>query len=299
MRAWDIISGLLIWLGFIDDYENRENPFILTIKRGILCTQRKEFESAEIILHSALKMAQDLDYELAETYIFDLLANNAFQKEDFKTAQKLFIEVLKRIISKGMKPNEEPIIEISIKLATIYSKTEDFTKCEEGFRFCLSEQNKRVEPFIHKSLDQLTKEEINSLALWGMCLDYYAKHLSSIGRFSEALDHYKSALSVCQQINGNTHPQTLVLMNDTAATLIHLNDYENALAYLKKAIDGAIRTDSEDLALFYYNIGSIYLTQCNYDLAQISCRESLNYSLQLKDKVLEKKARECLIKSRN
>lgn len=297
MRSWDIVSGLLIWFGLIDDYENKENPFILTIKRGILCMQREEFDKAEIILHSALKIAQEMDYESAETYIFDLLANNAFQKQDMKTAETLFIEVLKRVMIKGMKPNEEPIIEISIKLATIYSKTGDFSKCDEGFRFCLEEQKKRVEPFINKSSDELNKEEINSLALWGMCLDYYAKHLSSIGRFESAIANYKSALAICQQINGNYHPQTLVLLNDTAATLIHLNDFESALAYLKKAIDGAVRTQSQDLATFYYNIGSLYLQQYNHELARISCRESLNFSLQLKDKILEQKARECLIKA--
>ena len=261
--------------------------------------QNEDYEKAELILHSALQMAQDLDFESAQTYIYDILANNYLKKKDYKRAEQLFAVVFNHVINKGMEPNDEAIIEMSIKLSHIYSSFGDFEKSKTGFDFCLTEQNKRVQSFYDKSSDELTDGEINSLALLGMCYDYYAQHLSSIGQFDKSIDNYKTALDICLKINGKTHPQTLVLYNDLSATYVHKKDYENALNYLKKAIDGAVRSEDQNLAKYYYNIGSIYLLQFNKELALKSCKESLSLTLNGNDKTLEKKVRQCITQSSN
>lgn len=68
----------------------------------IFYQQNGELNKAEQLLHIALKTAQETQNELAITYIFDLLANLAYQREEYSKAEKLFKEVLQRMFS-GMK----------------------------------------------------------------------------------------------------------------------------------------------------------------------------------------------------
>lgn len=61
--------------------------------------QGGELNKAEQLLHVALKMAQETKNEQAVTYIFDLLANLAYQREEYPKAQRLFKDVLQRLLS--------------------------------------------------------------------------------------------------------------------------------------------------------------------------------------------------------
>jgi tetratricopeptide repeat protein 19 len=73
---------------------------------------------AERLFHVALKTAQDLNEDDGITYIYDMLANVAFQQGDFKKAERLFTEVLNRAINKKkLSENHNAVIEISLKLA--------------------------------------------------------------------------------------------------------------------------------------------------------------------------------------
>ncbi|CAG2176759.1 unnamed protein product [Oppiella nova] len=291
--CWDIITGLLLWLGVI---EEPEDPLILTIKRGVYCMNCEEYSKAELILHSALQMSQDMASESAEIYVLDVLANNYFKSGDYKKAEQLFAVVFNRVLGKGMQSNDESIIEMSVKLSHIYSTSGETEKSEIGFDFCLTEQTKRVESFRDKSCDDMSPEEMNSMALLGMCYDYYGKHLSSLGRFDRAIDSLNKAIDICVKINGSTHPQTLVLYNDLSAIYVHKKDYQKAVMYLKKAIDGAVLTEDKNLAKYYLNIGFIHLLRFEKDLALNSCRQSLSLALQTsKDKTIEGMARKCMI----
>lgn len=51
------------------------------------------------MLHIALKTAQEGQNRLAVTYIFDLLANLAYQREEYTKAENLFKEVLQRMLA--------------------------------------------------------------------------------------------------------------------------------------------------------------------------------------------------------
>ena len=50
------------------------------IKQGILARNKGDFEHAERMLHIALRMAQDLRNYDAVTYVYDLMANVAFER---------------------------------------------------------------------------------------------------------------------------------------------------------------------------------------------------------------------------
>jgi len=74
---------------------------VKTIKRSILCIQREQYDKAEQMLHLALRMAQDIQSKDGITYVFDLMANLAMEREQFKKAEKIFTDVMKRLFADG------------------------------------------------------------------------------------------------------------------------------------------------------------------------------------------------------
>lgn len=85
--------------------------------------QKEEYKKAEKMLHIALKMAQDLMSFDGVTYIYDVLANLAFETGEFAKSEKLFINVIQRVLSQGIEPHDDKIINMSLKLAKIYEFT--------------------------------------------------------------------------------------------------------------------------------------------------------------------------------
>jgi hypothetical protein len=77
-----ISSTLLSFFGFDkneDQTEKEEAELIMTIKRGVLSSLRSEFDKAEQLYHLALRNAQTMKNEQAVTYIYDLMANLAYE----------------------------------------------------------------------------------------------------------------------------------------------------------------------------------------------------------------------------
>lgn len=95
-------------LGFLGGTKelNPEDELIMAMKRGILCTQRGEFNKAEQILHVALAMAQKQRNEDAITYIYDLMANLAMEKNEPMKAKKLFVSVMQRLFQQGVEQDD-------------------------------------------------------------------------------------------------------------------------------------------------------------------------------------------------
>ena len=86
--------------------ETDEDKIIHQIKVSILAIRSQDFDTAEQLLHIALKSAQDTGNENAVTYIFDTLANMALHRGQFKKAEKLFIDVLRRYLADGMSTSD-------------------------------------------------------------------------------------------------------------------------------------------------------------------------------------------------
>lgn len=77
-----ISSTILSYFGVSkskEDKEKEEEELIMTIKRGVLSSLRSEFEKAEQLYHLALRNAQTMKNEQAVTYIYDLMANLAYE----------------------------------------------------------------------------------------------------------------------------------------------------------------------------------------------------------------------------
>lgn len=77
------------------------------------------------MLHLALKIAQEEQNHDGVTYVYDVMANLAFETGQHAKAEKLFISVLQRLIAGGYEPNDNKVVHISLKLAKIYEAMKD------------------------------------------------------------------------------------------------------------------------------------------------------------------------------
>ncbi len=98
-------------------------PFV---KRDYFSLQKKEYNKSEQLFHLALKIAQELKNENGVTYIFDRLANLAFETGKNEKARKLFVSVMQRLLDQGMDKDNLILIHISFKLAKIFENVRDF-----------------------------------------------------------------------------------------------------------------------------------------------------------------------------
>ena len=130
-----LMSGLLTWLGITSDPNaDHDSNLVTTVKRGILASQEGDFKRAQQILHLALRQANEFDDQAAINHIFCLLAEIAIEMNLFGEAERLYIEVMKRIITGGEAQDSNAIVEMSVKLANIRVIREDF---ENAGRFSI------------------------------------------------------------------------------------------------------------------------------------------------------------------
>merc|ERR1719228_1784329 len=81
------------------------------------------------------------------------------------------------------------------------------------------------------------EEEISddTHALWAMSCDWYAQYLLNNARYMEALKQFEQAFLISTQLFGDTHPQTLVILNSLGTVCSRMGDDIKAVDYLNKA----------------------------------------------------------------
>lgn len=267
---------------------------ISVIKLGVLSLQKEEYDKAENILHLALKLAQERRDMQAQRYIYDLLANVAFKKGDFPKAEKLFIQVTKELIASGTPPDDNSIVEISLKLASIYSQTNEREKAEIGFKFCIDTQAKKITEVNVNDAASLSELEKDTVLLWARSIDWFARYLLASGKTRDAIENFEKALDVSEKINGVSHPQTLVLLNDIGSVYTLIKEYGTAIEIFNKAIEQSDGTDSHDIPAFYCNLGATYLQAGNLVKGEKACKTALKLAKKLKNTDALADAEECL-----
>lgn len=143
-----IISASLLTFLVGKDPEGEETPedkLVMAIKRSILCIQREQYDKAEQMLHLALRMAQDLRSKDGITYVYDVMANLAMERAQYQKAEKLFVNVMQRLLQDGHPENDIKMLHISSKIAHMHSLQLDFAKAEQGFVWTLGEIEKQTE----------------------------------------------------------------------------------------------------------------------------------------------------------
>ncbi|XP_023711050.1 tetratricopeptide repeat protein 19 homolog, mitochondrial isoform X2 [Cryptotermes secundus] len=209
-----------------------------------------EFKKAEQMFHVALKLAQEQQNYVAVTHIYDLLANLAYEQGEHEKAEKLFVSVMQRLLSTGTPKTDNKLIHISLKLANIYRIQKDTRKAEEGFKFCASNLQNNIEE---------GKYDDDTLLLWAMTLDWYARFLVDVNRLPEAFENFKRAYDLCVQINGVNNEEIVILLNDLGTICFVQNDLDNAISYLTQAVTiGNKLPDMEDFGSVLINLGTMY-----------------------------------------
>jgi tetratricopeptide (TPR) repeat protein len=108
--------------------------------------------------------------------------------------------------------------------------------------------------------------------------------LEKQGKYQEALDYYRKALSVQKRTFGEYNKDTAKTYNHLASTYVYLEEYDEALKCCEKslAIQKMLEPENPDTAATYSNIASLYYSQGDYG-------KSLEYygkALAIRERVL-------------
>lgn len=192
-------------------------------------------------------------------------------------------------------------MEISLKIATGFSKTGKIEKAEIGFQHCIRVQQERLENVDQsKPLDPVKDAKvINSMALYGMALDWYAKHNLRHYDYQHALEYSLKALDVCEKVNGKNGAQTLVLLSDIGCIYNLLENYDDSIAYLEKAATVARTTDSSEKKIILYNLGMAYLMKNKWNESYRNCSASFSLAKNESNESLMEASADCMRKAKN
>ncbi|XP_008212523.1 tetratricopeptide repeat protein 19 homolog, mitochondrial [Nasonia vitripennis] len=270
-KASMLLGASFAFLGFFENKEEEKEPaLITTIKRSILLIQKGEFKKAEQMLHIALRQAQSLQNEDGITYVYDVMANLAFEVGEFEKAEKLFRSVMQRILAAGTPQDDLKIVHMSLKMAKILESKGDLLNAENGYQFCMK--------ILQDHIDKGT-EDIDIITLWSMNLDWYAHLLLNMARYSEAMNFMQKAYDLCVKLNGELHEQCVVLLNDLGSISFMKGNLDEAIEYLNKAAEiGKQLPDMEDIASIHVNLGNVYLKKGLLDEAKKCCAKGWKLS---------------------
>ncbi|KAK0179301.1 hypothetical protein PV327_005066 [Microctonus hyperodae] len=286
-----LISTSLGFFGifsFGNDEEKLEPipEMIMTIKRSIFLIQKGEYKKAEQMLHVALRQAQTLQHTDGITYIYDVMANLAFEVGENQKAKDLFTSVMQRLISNGVAQNDKKIIHMSLKVAKILERMGDIQIAEDGYKYCL----KHSETHVTNDPD-----DEDAAILCAMTLDWYGDLLTSQGRFKESLNNYLKAYELCLKVYGRNHEQTAVILNDLGTVCCLLDEHDRAIDYLMEAIEIEKQlTEKQHLSAIYINLGKVYMKKILCDQAKNACTEAFKLAKESNDEECKKRANECL-----
>ncbi|XP_038615831.1 tetratricopeptide repeat protein 19, mitochondrial isoform X2 [Tachyglossus aculeatus] len=257
------------------EHSDAEANIILMLKRAKLYIMKEEPEEAERILHEALRLAHQSGNTQAIIYTYDLMANLAFLRGQLGNAEKLFKAAMSYLLAGGMKQEDNAIIEISLKLASIYAAQNQHEFALPGYEFCISTLEKKIERERELTEDDIPEEKANTHLLLGMCLDSYARYLLTRKQLPLAQKMYEKALQISRDVQGERHPQTVVLMNDLATTLDAQGHYDDAYNYVKRASDLAKQTEHPEMHMVLSNLAGILMHKEKFAQAKRTYQEAL------------------------
>ncbi|XP_071966152.1 tetratricopeptide repeat protein 19, mitochondrial-like [Antedon mediterranea] len=261
-----------------------KDEIAVLISKALVAERRNQQEEAEALLHEALQIAQKSDRQEAVTYTLDQMANLALRNHQDDKAEKLIKETIKHLVANGFDKTSNAVVELSVKLANIYSKFNKYEEAESGYDWCITTLESKIQKVDDSNDLQEVKEsheieeEFDIKALLGMSLENYAKLLTKQKRYAEAETAYLKAIEICQNdlsTEENKHPQNVVLLNDLGA-LYHLQKkYKEAITYLEKAIETGKSVSHPYLSTALSNLASCQMYMGDFESAKTNYRKSL------------------------
>ncbi|XP_054857983.1 tetratricopeptide repeat protein 19, mitochondrial [Eublepharis macularius] len=257
--------------------EKTEENIIFLLKKAKLCIMKGELEEAEHLLHEAAQLSHQSDNKQAIIYTYDTMANLAFLRGQLDHAEKLFKAVMSYLLAGKMEQDDNAIIEISLKLASIYAAQKRQELALAGYEFCILTLEEKFAKQKDVAADDLPAQEerVNTRLLLGMSLDSYARYLLAHKQAAAAQRMYERALQISVEVQGETHPQTVVLMNDLATALDAQGRYDAAYAHVKRAWDLAQQTEHPEAHVILNNLAGILMHKEDFSQARQVYKEAL------------------------
>ncbi|XP_069047212.1 tetratricopeptide repeat protein 19, mitochondrial isoform X3 [Lepisosteus oculatus] len=128
-----------------DEEKKKEDDIILLLKRAKLSIMQGELEAANRILHQAIRLAHQAKNTQAITYTYSMMANLALVQGQFPEAEKLFKAAMSFLLASGAQEDDNAVIEMSLKLASIYASQNKPELAEHGFEFCAESLEAKIE----------------------------------------------------------------------------------------------------------------------------------------------------------
>lgn len=246
-----------------DEAQRKEDEMIQLLKKAKLSVYRGQLQAASGFLHQAVVLAHQTHNNQAIIYTYSLMANLAYVQGQLDNAEKLFKAAMSFMLSGGTPQDDNAVIEMSLKLASIYAEQNKAELAEHGFRFCLESLEAKLEKQKEIPAEEQTEEQEalrkETRLLLGLCLDSRARYRASTLHLNQAGQDYQSALNICRQEQGDAHPQTLVLMSDLATILDLQGRHDDALVLVQQAVDLSRSAGHPDQHVLLGNMAGILL----------------------------------------
>ncbi|XP_026216815.1 tetratricopeptide repeat protein 19, mitochondrial isoform X2 [Anabas testudineus] len=270
-----------------DEAQKKEDEMILLLKKAKLSIHRGQLQAASGFLHQAVALAHQTHNHQAIIYSYSLMANLAYVQGQLNHAEKLFKAAMSFMLSGGTPEDDNAVIEMSLKLATIYAEQNEAELAERGFRFCTESLEAKLEKQKQLPAEQQTEEQEalrkDTRLLLGLCLDSRARYRASHLHLNQAAQDYQNALNICRQEQGETHPQTLVLMSDLATILDLQGHHDDALVLVQQAVDLSRSAGHPDQHVLLGNLAGILLHKGQLEDSVRFYQEALNLARQAGD----------------
>ncbi|XP_060538226.1 tetratricopeptide repeat protein 19, mitochondrial, partial [Pantherophis guttatus] len=165
--------------------------------------------------------------------------------------------------------DDNAILQMSLKLASIYAAQNQDKLALAGYQFCILTLEEKVAKQKETPTDALPEEErVNTHLLLAMSLDSYARYLLAHHQTALAQTMYERALKIALEVNGERHPQTVVVMNDLATALDAQGLYDEAYAQVSRAAELAQQTEHTDTHVILNNLAGILIHRGEYSQAR-------------------------------
>nr|XP_046265503.1 tetratricopeptide repeat protein 19, mitochondrial isoform X2 [Scatophagus argus] len=281
-----------------DEARRKEDEMILLLKKAKLSVHRGQLQAASGFLHQAVVLAHQTNNHQAIIYTYSLMANLAYVQGHLDNAEKLFKAAMSFMLSGGTLEDDNAIIEMSLKLATIYAEQNKAELAEHGFRFCMESLEAKLEKQGKVPEEQQTEEQEalrkETRLLLGLCLDSRARYRASALRLNQAEQDYQTALNICRQEQGDAHPQTLVLMSDLATILDLQGRHDEALVLVQQAVNLSRSAGHPDQHVLLGNMAGILLHKGLLEDSMRFYQEALCLAQQARDQEAVEKIQEGL-----
>ncbi|VDO00224.1 unnamed protein product [Rodentolepis nana] len=228
------------------------------LKTAIIQIREENYKEADDNLHQILQILAiaSRDNEItpeeharSQARVFLELAKLRMCQQNYSDAEKLLTETIRFSIAAGVDPQDSRIVELSLKLALLYSRLGETSKASSGLEYCFDAQMKKTGQIFQSPGIKLSDAEQNEIALLGLVSNAYAHFLIKNGDFSAAQEKLETSLKSAQLIYPPNHDNILHLQADLANTDSRLGNYDKALGRLKSVISNAENQSTPNLPL--------------------------------------------------